>query len=283
MPDYVEREVKSEDPDLSAEANRLLTEELCEAVGAERVEVPADATPGDGTPAPGFLAANRPLILVTFIAAVVVGGIVSLVTGAWWALLIAVGLHALGTVIVGAGAIRLTTQVEHVSPARATRLEAEGVVDPDEKLTELVEEYAGAKPRGDREVLGAGFNERAADTQGQPAEATAEQASAVTPSGGEGSRPGGGRSAVELLPWWFVLGTVVASVVVAIVVGGRMWVLPAIIGGLGGGWLLLQDSMARGRRPQEHGFSKKVAATAVAVALMAAAGIGLLVIIASAV
>ena len=37
------REVVSDDPSLSPEANRVLTRELREAVGAERVRVPRDA------------------------------------------------------------------------------------------------------------------------------------------------------------------------------------------------------------------------------------------------
>jgi hypothetical protein len=202
MARYVERDVRSDDPDLSPKANRLLTEELREVIGADRVEVPDEREPERAQETPGaLLAANRPLLIVTFLAAVVVGGVVALATGSWWALLVAVGLHALGTMVVGAGAIRMTTEVEHVSPSRAPQLEAEGVADPDEKLTELVEEYAGARPRGDREVLAPGFNDREAGADEAPQDATAEQASAITPTGGEGSRPGGGRSAVELLPW----------------------------------------------------------------------------------
>jgi Flp pilus assembly protein TadB len=284
MAEFVEREVKSDDPDLSPKANCILTEELREVVGTDRVELPAEREPTDAAPTPGaLLAANRALIIVTFLAAVVLGGIVGLTTGSWWALIVAVCLHALGTMFVAVGAIRMTTEVEHVSPNRAPLLEAEGVADPDEKLTELVQDYASARPRGEREVLAPGFNERTADADASPQDATAEQASAVTPTGGEGSQPGGGRSAVELPPWWFALGMVAASVVIAAVVGGRMWVLPLVIGAVGGGWLLLQDRMTRGRRPDERGFRWKVAGVAIGIALVAAAGVGLLVFIATAI
>jgi len=144
---FVQRDVRSEDPGLSPEANRLLTEELREILGADRVEVAADAPPPVTHPgATVLLAGNRPLLVVMFLAGVVVGAIVGLATGSWWALVVAVVLDACATAIVAFGAILLATEVEHVSPGRAVRLEREGVRDPDEKLTELLARYAGARP-----------------------------------------------------------------------------------------------------------------------------------------
>src|SRR3954447_15501183 len=144
------RFVHSEDPSLSPEANRLLTKELREVIGREEVEVPVgtprrarDAHAGR-SPLVATLVANRPLILVALLAAVVVGGIISLATGWYVAVLLAVGLHALGTMLVAAGAIQLTTQVEHVAPETAARLEQEGVGDPDRVLGQLVEDFTGA-------------------------------------------------------------------------------------------------------------------------------------------
>jgi len=122
MPRFVERDVRSEDPGLSPEANRLLTEELREILGADRVEVPVDVPlPATHPNATAFLAANRLLLVVALV------------------------LDACATAIIAFGAILLATEVEHVSPARAFRLEREGVRDPDEKLTELVQQYAGAR------------------------------------------------------------------------------------------------------------------------------------------
>jgi hypothetical protein len=82
---------------------------------------------------------------VTFLTMVVVGAVVSLATGSWWALIAALGVHALGTLLVAVGAIQLTTEVEHASPQVAARLEAEGVRDADKLLSELVEEFAGTQ------------------------------------------------------------------------------------------------------------------------------------------
>lgn len=109
------------------------------------------------------LAANATVLLFTFLALVVVGVIVSLATGSWWALVDAVGVHALGTLIAAASAIGLTTEVEHVDPGTAARLEDEGVVDSDRLMTELVEDFAGeTRARGATEVVSTGHNENAA-------------------------------------------------------------------------------------------------------------------------
>jgi len=180
--DTERRFVRSEDPSLTPEANRLLTEELQEAVGREEVEVPV-GTPrrtsderGTHSPMVAAIIANRAIVLVSLLAAVVVGGIISFATGQFWALLVAVGLHALGTMVVAGGAIQLTTEMEHVAPETAARLEAEGVADPDRVLGELVEDFAGATDAGGAaEVVSSGNNERTVRGDENPAEATMEQ------------------------------------------------------------------------------------------------------------
>src|SRR4051812_37652988 len=100
------RAVRSEGPSLSPEANRLLTEELRAVVGRDDVEVAADAPRrsderhGTHSRFVAALLSHRQILLVTLLAAIVVGGIVSLSTGAYWAVLVAVGLHAFGTMVV---------------------------------------------------------------------------------------------------------------------------------------------------------------------------------------
>jgi hypothetical protein len=108
----------------------------------QAVDVPVPATHPNAT---AFLAANRLLLVVIFLAGLVIGAIVGLATGSGWALVVALVVDACATAIVAFGAILLATEVEHVSPSRAARLEREGVRDPDEKLTELVQRYAGAR------------------------------------------------------------------------------------------------------------------------------------------
>jgi hypothetical protein len=247
------RFVRSEDPSLTPEANRLLTEEVREVVGAEEVEVPrstprrASERHATHSALVATLIDNRPIVLVTLLAAVVVGGIISLTTGWYVAVLLAVGLHALGTMLVAAGAVQLTTQVEHVAPETAARLEAEGVADPDRVLTELVEDFSGVQQAGGMpEVIAPGANERTVEAGEDPARAMIEQRTAMTPQARPGPAAGEG-SAVALLPWWVVVGMMVFSVVAAPFFS-QGWVLPLILIPLGLGWMAMQRWMMRAER-----------------------------------
>jgi hypothetical protein len=104
------------------------------------------------------------------------------VTGQYWAVVVACALHAVGTLVVAAGAIALTTRTEHVSPAVAARLEEEGVGDPDALLSDLVEEFAGAQEaQGVPEVISSGHNARTTTAEEDPARAAVEQRTAMTP------------------------------------------------------------------------------------------------------
>ncbi|HWC28075.1 MAG TPA: hypothetical protein VG474_15905, partial [Solirubrobacteraceae bacterium] len=243
---------------LSPEANELLTHELREAIGSDEVEVPEDV-PDRSEDAhatrPRFVAtlvSNRALLIVTFLSALVIGGIVALVTGEYWAVVVALGLHAVGTLVVTAGTMALTTETEHVDPAVAARLEEEGVSDPDRVLSELIEDYAGARQaRGVPEVVATGHNERATAPEQDQARASVEQRSAITPTSGD-APPAGSDSAVAALEWWIVAGLAVVSVGLAAIVGGDLWALPAIFLPLAAGWIALQYWMARGRTTPER-------------------------------
>ena len=111
------REVVSDDPSLSPEVNRILTEEVREAVGAARVRVPGEKPHvererhGDHSSI-GAFSANRILIAITFFALVVVGAIVALATGSWWAVVLAATVHALGTFVVLTTLASAARQVE---------------------------------------------------------------------------------------------------------------------------------------------------------------------------
>jgi hypothetical protein len=253
------RFVRSEDPSLTPEANRLLTEEVREVVGQDEVEVPvgtprrSSARHGNHSSLVATLISNRPILIVSFLAALVVGGIISLATGWYVAVLLAVGLHALCTMLVAAGAVQLTTQVEHVGAETAARLESEGVADPDRVLTELVEDFAGAHQAGGvTEVVSSGNNERTVEAGDDPAQAMLEQRTAMTPQAHPGPAAGEG-SAVEFLPWWVVAGVMVISVV-AIPFFDQGWVIPLVVVPLGLAWMAMQRWMAnaekaRSRRP----------------------------------
>lgn len=259
QPRTEEREVRSDNPDLSPEANRLLTEELREAVGSDRVRVPA------GSPAPGAdhertrstltatLASNRLLIVVTLFAAVVVGVVVSLATGSWWAVVAAVGVHAIGTLVVATAVLQMTTQTEHASPEVAARLEEEGVADPDRVLSDLVEDYSPAPPRSQTaDVVSTGANERTVRADEDPARSAAEQRTAMTPSSGPG--PAAGRdSAMAALPWWVVIGLMAVSLVAPLVGDtALLWVVPAVTWPLCLAWIAF-ERVARRHDPEEEG------------------------------
>jgi hypothetical protein len=262
------RFVRSEDPDLTPEANRLLTEELQEVIGRDEVEVPRD-TPrraeephATSSPMMATLISNRPLIIVTLLAAIVVGAIISIATGWYVAVLLAVGLHALATLLVAAGAIQLTTQVEHVAPETAARLEQEGVADPDRLLGQLVEDFAGATNAGGvTEVIGSANNERTTHAEDDPAASMLEQRAAMTPQSRPGPSAGEG-SAVALLPWWVVIGVMVISVV-AVPFFAQGWVVPLTLIPLGLGWMALQrwmvhaDSARSDRAPGDSATARR--------------------------
>ena len=188
--DTEERFVRSEDPSLTPEAARLLARELREVVGPERDRAPtgqagsagrAHATRG---PLVSTLVANRQILLITLLLAIAVGGVLTLVTDSWWALVGALAVHAAATLVAAGSAIRLTTQTEHVAPDVAARLEDEGVGNPDQVLTELVEDLKGAghDARGTTQVVTDGHNEQTAPPTDDPARAAVEQRTAMTPS-----------------------------------------------------------------------------------------------------
>jgi hypothetical protein len=252
------RAVRSDDPSLSPRANQLLTKELQEALGTDEVTVPKDEPDrrrdehATSSPVAATLASNRAILIVTFLAAIVIGGIVALVTGQYWAVVVALALHAIGTLIVAAGAIQLTTETEHVDPTVAARLEEEGVADPDRVLSELVEDFAGAREaRGVAEVVSSGHNERTTAPDDDRPRAAVEQRTALTPSSGA-VPAGGSRSAVAALEWWIVGALAVLSIFVAALIGGEMWALPAIVVPLCAGWVALQYWMARGRATSQR-------------------------------
>lgn len=185
--DEQQREVRSADPSLSPETNQRLTEELREAVGSDRVAVPADRPDergeAHGTHSTAVAAAghNRAAILTAALVLLVVGAIVAITTGSWWIMAAAVVLDVIAVGALLATTTRMTTAVEHPSANLAARMEDEGVADPDGLMTELVDEFS--EESGETE-------EREVTSHEDSSEATSEQRSAVTPSS-ERSRPAG--------------------------------------------------------------------------------------------
>src|SRR3954447_3229209 len=97
---FVREEVRVDDDKLSPEANRLLTAELQEALGTDEVEIPAERAQSarelpdaDVRSVRTVVANNQMLVTFTFVALLVVGVIVSLSTGSWWAVVAACAVH----------------------------------------------------------------------------------------------------------------------------------------------------------------------------------------------
>jgi len=65
----------------------------------------------------------RMLILMTFATVLVVGGVAALATGSWWALVIPVALHAIGTFLVISGVFKRLDQGDKADPVTEARLE----------------------------------------------------------------------------------------------------------------------------------------------------------------
>jgi hypothetical protein len=141
------RRVASDDPSLSAEANRMLTEELCAIVGAEFVEVPVGrADPAHarhGTHAPGVaeVIADRVGYAAATLVLIVVLAVVGLSTGSVAALVGALLVLGVALALIVLLITRLADEGEHPSPELSALLEHEGVGDPDRLLTDLVREF----------------------------------------------------------------------------------------------------------------------------------------------
>jgi len=239
---------------LSRETERQLEAELREATGDDTAQLTpelierARARHREGGTLTATLATNRLYVAISFFALVVVGGAIALATGSWWVLVGAVALHAIGTLLTAGLALQMTTETEHASPAAAARLEEEGVGDPDRVLTELVEEHAGEAPqeRRARDIVASGANELTTVPGDDPARATAEQRTAMTPDA-RASVPAGEGSPIAAMPRLVVAGTCVVALVAAIVEGGAVWIAFAVVLLAALVWLLLDRAYdARG-------------------------------------
>lgn len=185
-----ERDVRSADPTLTQQANELLTTELREAVGHDRVPVAADAPDHrrdrNATHSPllaPFVEMRLALLVAVLVAALVLGVIGIAAGGAW----VVVGVFV--ALLLGIGAViglvaKMTAEQEHVSPETAARLEDEGVANPDHAFNELVEEFSAPDDGDD--------DDRTTSAEQRPATATAEQRTAMTPTSGPSAPTGPG-------------------------------------------------------------------------------------------
>lgn len=245
-----EREVKAADPELSAETNARLTEELREVVGTDRVEVPtgrARATLGERPQRERglgmYLSQHRFQLVRAAAIALTFGAIISLITNDWWLLPLAAGVHALGTMTVVMTILRMTTVTEHPSPELGAALADEGISSPDERFSAMVDEFRPQPEGATGDVLSPGHNERTVEAGVDPARAGAEQSTAMTPTA-EPSEPGGEGSTPDYIIWATAASLLILSFVVPPFWGGGwMWLLPAVMVPLLIGWVAIQAVM----------------------------------------
>jgi hypothetical protein len=127
------------------EARDMLRGELREVVGeegaerAERKGALDQAIDGRSKTVVGVLSESREVLAITFFLALIVGALIALITGTWWFLIVALVLHAIGTLVVVGTAFTLATRGESPDPRTAAALEARGVRDPDAALERGVE------------------------------------------------------------------------------------------------------------------------------------------------
>lgn len=179
------------------------------------------------------------------------GAIVALLTNDWWVLALAAGVHALGTMTVGLTIIRVTTTTEHPSPTVAAAMAEEGVSNPDERFSRMVEEFRSEPERGTSEVISPGFNERETPADTDTAGAAAEQSSAMTPTG-QPSEPAGSGGTPDALVWATMVSLLVLSIALPpLTTGGWMWLVTAVMVPLLVGWAIFQRVMIT-RRNQLH-------------------------------
>ena len=141
------RKVVVDEPGLSDDTNRAVTEEVRAAVGSDTVRVREDRArsrpPRRQSGLVATLTANRLLVIISFLTLLVVGAILSLATGSWWFLVLAVAVHAVASIAIAGAMLQATSQVERPDPVTVERMEDEGVPDPEGRFNELVEDFRG--------------------------------------------------------------------------------------------------------------------------------------------
>lgn len=119
---------------------RELRDELEDALGEHVDDATAERALA-GSPRSRFatvISENELLIGITLAGAVVFGVVLSVFLDSWVFLVLAVVVHALGTLAVTALAVWLATSGDKPDPRTVARLEEEGVTDPEQALNDAV-------------------------------------------------------------------------------------------------------------------------------------------------
>jgi hypothetical protein len=178
------RKVRMADPGLSEQTNRAITRDLQVAVGATSVDVPVDRLRVDrGAEAPlpsGHLRGgtdSRLLIIVIGSMFIGVAAIVAVGAGHGWIVAVAFVLVAGLALFVVRTVLAMTRVREHPSATTAAAMQADGIRSPDEFFSAAVAEFTDTR----EDDLG---GHRDTPVHDDPAQAAAEQETAMTPSSG---------------------------------------------------------------------------------------------------
>jgi hypothetical protein len=182
--------VEVNDPKLSADANRRLTEAVREVIGADRVLVPADrphVSLGERSQLSflkdmsAFKAATIGLLAVTIGVGLV---ILTRAGDQWWLLAIAIALLAVILGWMTMTIMNLVSTTEYPDSFLVALLNEQGMRDPEGRFTEMVHEFMPVKSSDGQH--------RTTAVEDDPAQALAEQRDSITPGGGASTAVGPG-------------------------------------------------------------------------------------------
>ncbi len=185
-----ERAVEVNDPKLSADANRRLTEAVREVIGADRVLVPADrphVSQGERSKLPFFkdMSALKAASIGSLAVAIGVGLIILTRAGnQWWLLAIVIVLLTVTLASMTMTIMNLASTTEYPDPFLVALLNEQGMRDPEGRFTEMVHEFMPVTTGDDEH--------RTTAVEDDPAQALAEQQESGTPAGGASTAVGPG-------------------------------------------------------------------------------------------
>lgn len=161
------------------ELEQALGEPVSEQEAREALERPAPTLAH-------WLREQQLLIAIAGGTALVFGAIISLWLKSWVFTVLALGVHAVATVVIGYVVLRVTSEVEKPDPVTVARLQDEGVDDPESKLNRAIEAHEGTEDDRVRRE----FEVEAEDASSSPA----KQQASITPSSEETELVGPGES-----------------------------------------------------------------------------------------
>jgi hypothetical protein len=119
---------------------QVLKEEVKDALDGEADDATVERALGD-PPRSRFatvISENELLIGLTLAGAVVFGVVLSVFLNSWLFLVLAVAVHAIGTIATTALAVWLATSGDKPDPRTVARLEEQGVADPEQAVNDAV-------------------------------------------------------------------------------------------------------------------------------------------------